>query len=420
MRIAIVGAGFTGLSAAYSLLKKGHSVTIFEKEGEPGGLALGFHKPQWEWTLEEYYHHWFTNDDAVLNLAKELNYDVIIKRPKTSVFVENFIYQLDSVKHVLSFPKLSLFERCRMGATLGLLKYDPLWKPLEKFSAAAILPKMMGEKAYHMLWEPQLKNKFGKYTDTISLAWFWARVAKRTSALAYPKGGFLAFTKTLAETIEQMGGKILYNSNLENIQKKDNLIEMGKYGQFDACIVTVSSFAFLKLCPQLPEKYKQSLMQLKGLGAMTLVLRLKKQFLQDNTYWLSICDPSAPVMAIVEHTNFMDKTHYNNEHIVYLGNYLSTDHPNFAKSKHELLKQCAPFLKKINSNFEETIIDTDLFKTPFAQPIIPINYSHIMPPVETPLKNMYLANMQQVYPWDRGTNYAVELGEKVAKIASRS
>ena len=32
----------------------------------------------------------------------------------------------------------------------------------------------------------------------------------------------------------------------------------------------------------------------------------------------------------------------------------------------------------------------------------------------TPLPHVYLANIEQVYPWDRGTNYAVELGEKVA------
>ena len=125
-------------------------------------------------------------------------------------------------------------------------------------------------------------------------------------------------------------------------------------------------------------------------------------------------------MAIVEHTNFMDKKYYNNERIVYLGNYLPNDHPYMQMSKHELLKTYTPYLKRINPNFELCILNFELFKVPFAQPIIPLNYSRIIPPFETPLKNVYLSNIQQVYPWDRGTNYAVELGEKVARLIYNS
>ncbi len=42
MRIAIIGAGFTGLSAAYDLIKQKHEVVIFEKDTNPGGLAIGY------------------------------------------------------------------------------------------------------------------------------------------------------------------------------------------------------------------------------------------------------------------------------------------------------------------------------------------------------------------------------------------
>ena len=157
-------------------------------------------------------------------------------------------------------------------------------------------------------------------------------------------------------------------------------------------------------------------MKLKGLGAINLVLRLKKQFLTDNTYWLNICDKNFPIMAIVEHTNFMDKKNYNNEHLVYLGNYLPHDHPYMDLSGEELLKIYDPYLRKINPSYRLSLISCSIFKVPFAQPIIPINYSRIIPPFKTPLNNVYLANIQQVYPWDRGTNYAIELGEKVAKL----
>ncbi|HSW98126.1 MAG TPA: FAD-dependent oxidoreductase [Candidatus Saccharimonadales bacterium] len=419
MKIAIIGAGFTGLSAAYRLQQKGNDVTVFEKAAKPGGLALGFQKPQWDWTLEEYYHHWFTNDDSVLNLAKEINYPVIIKRPITSAYIEDHIYQLDSPLKLLQFPKLSLFERFRMAAALAMLRYNPNWKPLEKYKTSDVLPKLMGKRAYEILWKPQMQNKFGTFSNDISLAWFWARISKRTTSLAYPEGGFLKFSETLARKFIDLGGKITYNVAIEKLGTEKNIVSLGKFGSFDKVIVTLPSFAFVKLCPQLPQEYKQKLTNLKGLGAQVMVLRLKEQFFNDNTYWLSVCDTTSPILAIVEHTNFMDKKHYNNEHLLYVGNYLPQGHEYFSLSPEQLLKRFDPFLKKLNPQYKKNIIGTDVFNVPFAQPIIPTNYSKMIPPFETPLNNVYLANIQQVYPWDRGTNYAVELGEKIADIVTK-
>ena len=418
MKIAIIGAGFTGLSAAYQLTKKGHSVTVFEKDPQPGGLAIGYQEKDWDWTLEAFYHHWFTNDKAVLTLAKELNFPVIIRRPETSHLIDNKIYQLDSPKTLLTFQKLSLRERIQMAIALAPLRFNPFWKPLEKYTTTGYLKKIIGEKAYKILWEPLLVGKFNKYADTVSLAWFWGRFAKRTTQLAYPEGGFLRFAKRIEEAVQKKGGIIRYNASVENISEKNDEVSLGKYGTFDKVIVTLPSFAFLKLAPQLPESYKKSLMRLKGLGAIILIMRLKKPFFKDKTYWLSVCDITAPILAIVEHTNFMDSKHYNDEHLVYMGHYLPPDHPYFTMSEEALLKTFDPFLKKLNPDYKKSLIGLRKFTVPFAQPIIPVNYSKMIPPFETPLKNVYLANMQQVYPWDRGTNYAVELGEKIAKLVS--
>lgn len=426
MNIAIIGAGFTGLSSAYQLLKKGYDVTVFEKDSTAGGLAVGFKDKTWKWSLEKHYHHWFTNDKYALNLAKEINCNTLIKRPKTSVFVKNSIFQMDSISSILSFPHLSLVDKLRMAFVLGIIRYNPFWKPLEKIKANQFLPFIMGRNAYETIWKPQFHNKFGTYIQDISMAWFWARIVKRTSSLAYPEKGFLNFADKLVEKIKQNGGKVLFDTQIKEIRYKNGAqIKLtdnngkSEIRNYDKVIVTLPSFAFTTIAPDLPSEYVKRSMKLKGLGAINLVLRLRNQFLKDDTYWLSICD-KAPVMAIVEHTNFMDKKYYNNEHIVYLGNYLPHDHPYMKMSASELLKIYDPFLKKINPNYRLSVISYQLFSVPFAQPIIPINYSKMIPPSETPIKNVYLANIQQVYPWDRGTNYAIELGEKAAKLITNS
>lgn len=430
MKIAIIGAGFTGLSAAHKLVKEGHEVVVFEKDSQPGGLAIGYQEKDWEWTLEKHYHHWFTNtktrinnDRSIFDLAEEIGHPVIIRRPKTSVYVDGDIFQFDSPKEVLLFPKLSLVNRLRMAAVLAGLKYNPFWKILEKFNASIFLPKAMGKKAYNMIWKPQLSNKFGAFSTDVSLAWVWARIVARTPSLGYPEGGYLAFAQHIVDVTTEAGGTFYFDTEvikvIDDTDAKVTYKNTSEHTEnFDKVIFTTPSFFFLKSLPQLPEDYKKKFNQLKNLGATNLVLRLKLPFFKDNTYWLSVCDTSSPIMAIVEHTNFMDRKHYNNEHLLYLGNYLTQEDPKYKMTKEEQLKLFDPFLEKINPDYKENLIGYELFKAPFAQPIIPTNYSKMIPPMITPLPHIFLANIDQVYPWDRGTSNAVELGERVAKLVT--
>lgn len=426
MKVAIIGAGFTGLSAAYYLTKQGHNVEIFELDSKPGGLAVGYKESKWDWTLEYHYHHWFTNDKSVLDLAEEIHHKVIIKRPVTSSFVDGGIYQLDSPTSVLKFPKLNIVNRFRMGISLAFLRYNPFWKPLERYKAEPYLKMTMGKTAYKMLWQPLMDNKLGKYAKSVSLAWFWARVYKRTPSLAYPEGGFLSFAQHLQQKVEKQGGVFHYNTEVTKLEGGEKAILQIKSNEkkkndktqnleFDSVIVTTPSFLFKKIAPSLPESYKESLGKLKGIAAMNMILRLKAPFFADDTYWLSMCDTKSPILAIVEHTHFMDKKHYNNEHLVYVGNYMETSDPRFTQTPEKLLELYDPWLSTINKTYKSSLIDYKVFRAPFAQPIIPPFYSRNIPSFDTPLQNVYLTNIEQVYPWDRGTNYAVELGLKISK-----
>lgn len=421
MKIGIIGAGFTGLSAAYALSFR-HEVTVIEKDEKPGGLAIGYQEKEWDWSLEHHYHHWFTNDKAILSLAKAISHNVIVTRPKTSSLIGNDIVQLDSPLTLLQFSKLSLLDRLRMAGTLAMLRYNPFWQPLEAMRIRSVLPVLMGKLAYEMLWEPLLINKFGPYASDISLAWFWARIKKRTTSLAYPEGGFLQFAQHLTKTLKDQGVNFLFSTEVTSLitTKKHVAVSLRKKKLlFDKVLVTLPSLYFLNLAPQLPENYKKQLSLLRGIGAVNLIMRLKKPFFSDGTYWLNVCQKNAPVLAIVEHTNFINKAHYHNESLIYLGSYIPPTHPYFSMSEKELLQTIDPLLQQINPSYTKSLIGVKKFVAPFAQPIIFPHYSKQIPPFRTPLPNVYLANMQQVYPWDRGTNYAVEIGQKVAKYMEK-
>lgn len=420
MRVAIIGAGFGGLAAAYRLARAGVDVWVYESEDKPGGLAVGFKEPQWAWTLEKHYHHWFTNDYSVLNLASEVGHRVVTKRPKTSTFINGEINQLDSPFSLLLFPKLSFFERVRTGVILAFLKATTSWRSLERITAEEFIKKYMGQESWNVLWGPLFVGKFQEYARQIPASWFWARIKKRTQFLSYPEGGFLSFALALDKVLRGNSGKILYNTEIKSITKKKDklLVKTSKYSfEFDKIICTLPSAIFVKIVEGLPKDYIEELLSLKSIGAVNLVLSLKKQFLEDGTYWLNINAKHFPFLAVVEHTNFIDKKYYNNEHLIYIGNYLPTNHPYFQKDAGDLLREFYPFLKTVNPKFDKSWINKGyVFKAPFAQPVIPLKYSENIPSFETPVRGLYLCNLQQVYPWDRGTNYAVENGEKVASL----
>jgi protoporphyrinogen oxidase len=424
MKIGIIGGGFTGLSAAYELSKLGHAVKVYEKNPQLGGLASGYKQKDWSWPLEYSYHHFFANDSIGLKLAKEIDQKVIIKRPKTSVLINGKMYQLDSISSFLKLPLLNPFEKIRMGLTLGFLKLNIFWKPLDKYKAEEVLPKLMGKKGFQLIWHPLFVAKFGQFVNEVSLAWFWARIKKRTSSLVYPEKGYLSFAENLKKAIEKNGGKVYLNAEVKQIKSGD-VLEIKKENKeseekFDKVIVTVPSSIFETICSDLPKLYKEKIESLKSLGATNLILRLKDRFLEDGTYWLNVCEQDSPLMAVVEHTNFMDSKNYNNEHLVYIGHYVPINHRFFSEKKEDLLKEFDPYLKKLNKDYKKNLIDYDFFRVPFAQPIMTVEYSKKILPFKTPYANIFLANMDQIFPWDRGVNYAIELGQKIAAYLNKN
>ena len=424
MRIAIIGAGFGGMAAAYDLKKAGHEITIYESADYVGGLASGFKEPHWDWFVEKFYHHWFQSDNEMLGLIKELGWDgkVLFPRPFTVLLHNGKWYPFDSILRALLFPGLGFgLDKIRFGFVGLYLRLTNNWRALEKYTADEWMRKYAGKHVYEKMWKPLLVGKFGPYFDQVNMAWMWARLKARTTRLGTFEGGFQNFADLFSERLRKMGVEIRLGARVESIKREQDKLSVRSEGEsksFDKVLVTTSPNLMAKLSPDLPENYLKGLLELKSMGAVVMVLSLKHQLSKEGYYWFSLPKEAGfPMLALVEHTNFVSKEHFGGDRIVYAGDYLEVGHEYFSMSDEQLLERFTPALKKFNSAFERDWVNKVwVFKTNYAQPVPLVNHSKNIPAIQTPIEGLYFASMSQVYPWDRGTNFAVEIGRRAARL----
>jgi protoporphyrinogen oxidase len=422
MKISIIGAGFTGLSLAYYLSShQNFKITVFEKERLPGGLATGFSPPGYTWPIDNHYHHLFSSDRAAINLATQIGQKIHFMDSRTAIYYQQKIYPFDTPSSLLKFTPLSPINRLSTGFGILSLKILSRWQLLENIPADTFIKKLMGKQSWRVIWQPLFRGKFANHYHQVPATWFWARIKKRSKKLGYPEDGFLNFAQKIADQSRLKGVQYHFNTNIISIspQNKTFTITTSNHKKFQSDIVvfTLSNSNLARLVPHLPQKYSKTLQKSQNLTATTLILSLKNKFLPSNIYWLNTNDPKSPFINIVEHTNLVTKQHYDNNHILYLGKYSSSTDPITKLSKSQILSQYLPFLKKTNPNFSKNWINNYwLSQSPHAQPLIKLNHHQSLLPPQTPIKNLFLANMEQIYPWDRGTNYAIESGELLAKF----
>ncbi|MBN1304798.1 MAG: NAD(P)/FAD-dependent oxidoreductase [Anaerolineales bacterium] len=426
MKAAIIGAGYSGMAAAWDLVKAGNEVTLYEADDHPGGLADGFKEPHWRWSVEKFYHHWFASDTHMLGLIDELGLSkqVLFPRPYTVLLHNDRWYPFDSILKAILFPGLGWgLNKIRFGLVGLYLRLSKNWQALEKVTVEEWMRKWAGENVYRLMWEPLVIGKFGKYYQQVNMAWMWARLHARTTRLGTFEGGFQHFADLFAEKLITEGVQIKLNTSVSSIKRESTngkLVVESTAGSspYDKVLVTTSPGLMARLAPDLPDSYLKGLLNLKSMGAVVLVLSLRRQLSRQGYYWFNIPKTAGyPFLALVEHTNYVSPENFGGDHIVYIGDYLEPDHAYFSLSAEELLERFAPSLKNFNPDFEmDWIKKTWVFKTDYAQPVPLVNHSQNIPPIQTPVEGLFFASMSQVYPWDRGTNFAVEIGRKAAKV----
>jgi protoporphyrinogen oxidase len=422
VRYGLIGAGALGLTVALRLAERGHDVTVLERDPVPGGLAGSFEVAPGIW-LEKFYHHLFQTDRFAVGLIEELGLGDALRwhKPTTTVFVGDRTYPLDSAPAVLAFSPLSVANRLRLAAGVGYLRVLPSARSLEQQTAGRWMRRVMGRSAYETVWEPLLRGKFGAAADEVSMAWLWARIHCRTAALGYLHGGFHQLYLALSRRVNELGGTIVHGAAASSIRTADGRVQVlyqrdgsEVTADFDRVVSTLPTGLTVRLTPEMPDDYAASHPAPRALGAHCLILSLDRAL--TDVYWIGVNERQMPFLAVVEHTNMVDPSEYGGRHLVYLGNYRAHDDPIFTQSKDEVLDIFEAGLRRLNPQFDRSWVrESWSFAAPFAQPIVTPTFAKTIPGFDTPVSGLYVANMFQVYPYDRGQNYSIELAERLVR-----
>lgn len=423
LRVAVVGAGMVGLVTALRLRQAGHDVVLLERDTVPGGLAAGFVPVAGGDALERFYHHIFKSDGAIIALIDELGLgaDLVWQHPVTACLYEGALHPLDSPASLLRFSPLSLVERVRLGAALALLKASPSVRPFERLRATKWIKRIAGTRAYETVFEPLFRSKFGSYADDVSLGWFWARIHDRTPELGYIRGGFDRLYQGLAKRLRELGVDVRLGTVVSRVERRDGglFVDVAANGavtseRFDRVAATVPLRALARIAPGLGDAYAARYSPVASLWANCYILALDRPL--TDAYWINICERGEremPFMVLVEHTNFMDASRYGGKHLIYVGTYGEQPPEDLDGATVERL---APHLRVLNPAFSpDWVSDAWQFKAPAAQPVVTTDYASRIAPLVTPVDGMFVGNLEQVYPHDRGQNYAIELAERLAR-----
>ena len=439
MKIAVLGAGVAGLVAAMRLTEAGHTVDVYERWPGLGGQAATLDVGQGH-LLERYYHHLFSTDRHIADLYAELGMPDELEWITSSVayFTDGRQWPFVTPFDLLRFKPLPPLSRVRLGAAvLAIQRLPGNPAPYERVTARAWIERYMGAHAWRKLWGPLLRGKFGERADDIAMVWLQNKLRLRRGddaaeeKLGYPRHSWEKLFEALRERIEAGGGRVLTDRPAARLAP-GFVVTPGAPGSFrkghdprefdtlepetyEAVLSTLPSDVMEQLIEPgvLPEAYLAKLRGIEYFTALCLLIELDRQF--SPFYWTNIGDDALPFVGLIEHTNLISPERYGGRRFMYVANYLPRGHELLSLDAQGVLDAYTPGLKAVNPGFDHSWVkQLWLHREPAAQPIVTVGYREKIPPMQTPTRRLVLANTTQIFPEDRGTNYAVREGNEAA------
>jgi len=425
--LAVVGAGLAGLTAALRLTEAGHRVQVYERYPRPGGLARVL-EVEGE-PLEAFYHHLFTSDTAYVALAEELGVANSIEwlPSRMGIWTDGRLWDFGTPASLFKFRPLAPVDKIRFALSTLLLQRSKDPTRFEGVTAADWIRRHQGERVWRSVWGPLLYQKFADDAERVAMVWLWGKLCLRGTSrsasgmgerLGYMRGSFAKLVDALEQRLEALGTKLHLSEAVQRIERTNEGFRIESRGgswNADRVVVATPVPDYLEIAGHLlATDDRVNLEGLRATGAICTILELEQSL--TPYYWLNIADPEMPFGGLIEHTNYIPRERYGGRHILYISNYLFPDHPLFKAPKNEVLTAYLSKLARVNPSFDPSwVVRSHHFRAEYAQPVVTVGYRSKIPPMKSDVPGLYLCSMAQIFPEDRGQNYAVIYGDRVAQ-----
>lgn len=422
-KVVVVGAGAMGLAAAYRAVKNGHEVDLIEAAPEPGGMAGHFDFDGI--SIERFYHFLAKTDYPTFELLNELGLGGAVQwRPTTmGIVTGGKLHGWGDPISLLRFPHLSLWQKIRYGLFALVSVRRNKWPSIEHDNAKTWIVRWCGEGVYERLWRPLFDYKFYEYADNISASWIWTRIRRigrsRSSmmqeVLGYIEGGSITLVNALMKAIDQNGGRIhLGEPALEIVSEAGRVkgvqTQKGFYAA-DAVICTSPTPLVSALVPSLPEDWKQRYNAIHNIGVICVIFKLRRSV--SPHFWVNVSEPDIPNPGFIEFSNLRN---VGSDSIVYVPYYMPVTNEKFSWPEDKLIDEGFTCLQRANPELtREDIKATKVARLRYGQPICEPDFGAKLPPVQTPIAGLQIADTCYYYPEDRGIAESVRLGQQMAE-----
>ncbi|MQB06213.1 UDP-galactopyranose mutase [Rhizobium sp. AN5] len=423
-RIVVIGAGAMGLAAAHRAVNLGHEVDLVESDAVAGGMAAHFDFGGL--SIERFYHFVCKSDEPTFALMRELGIADRMKWRGTSMgyFMKGRIHPWGDPISLLRFPHLSLIAKFRTGLQMFLTTKARNFSKIEHKTARQWLEQGSGKEVYDTLWKRLMELKFYQLADDISASWIATRVRRIGNSrrslfqeeLGYIDGGSQVLVDALVDAYTKQGGRLHLGEAAECVQCLDGKVTgvrtKERFLPADAVISTLPTPLVSRLVPDLPEASKKKYDEIRNIGVVCLLFKLKKSI--SRHFWINIVDDTIEIPGLIEFSNLRPVK----DTVVYVPYYMPTTNHKWSWSDQQFIDEALGYIKKVNPDVGDSdVIEVKVGRLAYAQPVCEPNFYEKLPPVQTPISGLQIADTSYYYPEDRGIAESVRLGRSMAEAA---
>jgi protoporphyrinogen oxidase len=417
LHAAVIGGGISGLASAFRLAERGHRVSLLEGEDVLGGLGTTF--PYRGGHLERFYHCILPEDRALLGFIRDLGLErELLWRGTDMGFMHaKRLRPLNTAMDLLTFSPLPFADRLRMGMMGITARRHGLDPALDHEPVDAWIKRMVGERAFEIVWKPLLEAKIGDGYAGIPALWLSSRMAREKNTKREMKGCLVRGYKSLIDAFEaglrQRGATIRLRTKAAAIERDGEAMAVrfddGSRETFDFVVATTPLTHFQQLTRGLPVPSKIADLKLDYQGVVCGVFLLKEPL--SRYYWMPLVASGATAQGVIEMSNLVPLERSNGLYVTYLINYTHRTGELFRKSDEEMIALYRRDLESLFPKAGSTVVDAFVFRAPFVEPMWTLGYQDARPPHAAIPGRLYLSCTAQLYPRVNSWNSCCEIVE---------